>query len=218
LTGILALLNEAEERPVIVHELPVLREDYCSQQVADFAIRYLLTNRPDLVSELLLEEHGRQHDYTEAAWDILEYLEQQQVEVPKTLLGRMDLISELSRRLCRAYGRPDPLPRGHSIAQPMPGLPHLEMCEHVRRWAHVTQELVDAILQRIYDHRPDLWFAVAEEYRYLVLLDATTEFGRLIEDIASNEFPEQWNMWTMMDVRLEGVRRMYFMCGVEVPD
>jgi len=211
-------VSEGEDKYVIVHEIPVVRETYCSQQVADKAIRHVLTSKPDLVYELLMEEHGRQHDYSEAAWDILEYLEQEHVEVPTTYLGRMDLISELSRRLCRAYGRPDPLPRGHAIAQPMPPLPRLELCEHTRKYAHVTQELVDGILQRIYERRPDLWFAVAEEYRYYVLLDATTEFGRMIEEIASTEFPEQRNLWTMMDVRLEGVRRMYQMCGIEVPD
>jgi len=215
-------LSEGEDNRVVVLELPVVREDYCSQLVADNAIRYVLTNNPDLVYALLLEVRGRHHEYYEAAWAILEYLDEQQVGIPTTPLGRMDLIHELSRRLCRAYGYPEPVPIGHPLisspGQPLPPLPRMELCEHVRKWAHSTQELVDAILQRVYDRRPDLWFAVSEEYRHDILLDGTAQFGLLIEQIASTEFPEQRCLWTMMDVRLEGVRRMYHMCGMEVPE
>jgi hypothetical protein len=69
-------------------ELKVLREDFCSQEAADNAIGWVQSHRPELIDNLLMEEYGRQHSCSEAAWEI--------VEIPTTLIGGMDLI-------CRPY-------------------------------------------------------------------------------------------------------------------
>jgi hypothetical protein len=49
--------------------LKVLRETYCSQQVVDTAIGYAETHRPELIENLMEEEHWRQQAYSERGWD-----------------------------------------------------------------------------------------------------------------------------------------------------
>jgi hypothetical protein len=61
-------------------------------------------------------------------------------------------------------------------------------------------------LQTAYAGRPDLWFAVAEENRYEVYLDATDQFRALLRDIVDSEFAGEDNMWGAMDLDHEGSR------------
>lgn len=65
--------------------LRVLREDYCSQEVTDLAIGWLETHRPELVDSLMLYEHWRRQEYSEAAWEILEFLTDAKITIPTTL-------------------------------------------------------------------------------------------------------------------------------------
>src|SRR5580704_9407447 len=83
--------------------LKVLRETYCSQQVVDTAVGLVETHRPELIENLMEDEHWRQQDYSERAWDILEYLTEEKVGIPTSLIGRMDLINEFTRRGRSAY-------------------------------------------------------------------------------------------------------------------
>jgi hypothetical protein len=83
-----------------------LRETYCSQQVVDTAVGLVETHRPELIEKRMEEEHWRQQAYSERAWDILEYLTEEKVEIPISLIGRMDLINEFTRRGRSAYGLP----------------------------------------------------------------------------------------------------------------
>jgi len=200
-------------------ELRVLREDYCSQQVADNAITFLQNRSPDLVDDLMLVEHWRRQPYSNAAWAILEYFAEQHVDIPATLLGRMDLIAELTRRGRSANDLPEIEPRGRPLAagsdQPLPPLVQMELSGHTKEFRHVTQEAADRILQTAYERRPDLWFAVAEENRHDVLLDATDQFRALLRQIVDSEFTGENNMWVAMDLYHEGLLRIYRMCGIE---
>jgi hypothetical protein len=92
-------------------QLKVLRETYCSQQVLDSAIGWVDAHRPELIENLMPDEHWHQQDYSERAWDILEYLTEEKVEIPTSLNGRMDLINEITRRGRSACGLPDIPPR-----------------------------------------------------------------------------------------------------------
>lgn len=179
--------------------LKVLREDYCSQEVTDLAIGWLETHRPDLIENLMLYEHWRQQDYREAAWDILEFLTEQKIPIPTTLIGRMDLVAELTRRGRSAAGLPEIAPSGKPLAagpdEPLPSLADLEICERSKQKDHLTQEMADRVLRIAYDRRPDLWIAAAEEHRYEVLLDATDEFHALLREIVNAEYPGRDNMW-----------------------
>ena len=97
-------------------DLKVIREDYCSQKVVDNALGFLEALSPDLIQKLMLEEHWRRQPYSNAAWAVLEYLSEQHVEIPSTLLGRMDLIAELTRRGRSAEGLPEIEPRGRPLS------------------------------------------------------------------------------------------------------
>lgn len=181
-------------RNVVVIPLPrlkVLREDYCSQEVTDLAIGWLETHRPDLIENLMLYEHWRQQDYREAACDILEFLTEQKIPIPTTLMGRMDLVAELTRRGRSAAGLPEIAPSGKPLAagpdEPLPSLADLEICERSKQKDNLTQEMADRVLPIAYDRRPDLWIAAAEEHRYEVLLDATDEFHALLREIVNAE-------------------------------
>ncbi len=208
-------------RKVVVMPLPrlkVLREDYCSQAVTDLAISWVEAHRPELIENLMLHEHWRQQDYSEAAWDILEYLTEAKVAIPTTLIGRMDLIAELTRRGRSAAGLPEIAPSGQPLAsrpdQPLPPLVDLEICDHTKERNHVSQEMADRVLRIAYDKRPDLWLAVAEEQRHEVLLDATDQFRALLRKIVNAEYPGQDNMWAAIYLYDEGILRIHRMCGL----
>jgi hypothetical protein len=74
--------------------LKVLQDTYCSQQVVDTAVGLVETHRPELIEKLMEEEHWRQQAYSERAWDVIEYLTEEKVEVLTSLIGRMDLIND----------------------------------------------------------------------------------------------------------------------------
>ena len=65
-----------------------------------------------------------------------------------------------------------------------------------------------------YAKRPDLWLAVAEEYRYEVLLDATDQFRALVREIVDAEYPDENNMWSAMYLYDEGILRIYRLSGI----
>jgi hypothetical protein len=199
-------------------QLKVLRETYCSQQVLDTAIGWVETHRSELIENLMRDEHWRQQDYSERAWDILEYLTEEKVEIPTSLIGRMDLIHEITRRGRSAYGKPEIPPSGKPLAsgpdQPLPPLAHLEICEHTKKFNHVTQEMADRVLGIAYEKRPDLWLAFAEEHRHEVLLDATVQMRSLLREVVDAEYPDQNNMWAAMYLYDEAILRIFHMCGV----
>jgi hypothetical protein len=162
--------------------LKILRETYCSQQVVDTALDSVEVHRPELIEKLMEEEHWRQQAYSERAWDIIEYLTEEKVEIPTSLIGRMDLINEFTRRGRSAYGRPEIPPKGKPPVsgpdQPLPPLVKLDINERTRK--HIMQEVADSVLQTAYERRPDLWLAFSEEHRHEVLLDATVQFRVLL--------------------------------------
>jgi hypothetical protein len=196
--------------------LIALRETYCTQQVLDTAVGWVEAHRPELIKNLMVREHGRQQDYSERAWDILEYLTEQKVDIPTSLIGRMDLINEFTRRGRCAYGRPEIPPKGTPLApgpdQPLPPLVKLEINERTRK--RITKEVADSVLQIAYDRRPDLWLAFSEEHRHEVLLDATVQFRVLLRQVLDDERPGESNMWPEMDLYHEALGRILRMCGV----
>jgi hypothetical protein len=120
--------------------LKILRETYLNRQVVDTAVDLVETHRPELIEKLMEEEHWRLQAYSERAWDILEYLTEEKVEIPISLIGRMDLINEFTRRDRSAYGRPEIPPKGTPLApgpdQPLPPLVKLEINERTRKHNH----------------------------------------------------------------------------------
>jgi hypothetical protein len=164
------------------------------------------------------DEHWRQQDYSERAWEILEYLTEEKVEIRTSLIGRMDLINEFTRRGRSAAGLPEIPPSGKLLASgpdhPLPPLAHLEICEQTKKFNHVTQEMADRVLGIAYEKRPDLWLAFAEELRHEVLLDATDQMRSLLREVVDAEYPDQNNMWAAMYLYDESILRCFRMCGV----
>jgi hypothetical protein len=174
---------------------------------------------PSLIENLMRDEHWRQQDYSERSWDILEYLTEEKVEIPTSLIGRMDLINEITRRCRSAYGLSEIPPSGQPLAsgvpdQPLPPLAHLEISEHTKKFNHVTQEMADHVLGIAYEKRQDLWLAFAEEQRYEVRLDATVQMRSLLREVVDAESPDQNNMWAAMYLYDEPILRIFHMCGI----
>jgi hypothetical protein len=95
-------------------DLPVLRDTHCPQSVVDQATRFLVAQHPDLLQQMLLEDFtGTDSDRSDAAWHLLEGLlpVAGEMGIPTSMLGRLDLVCEISRRLRSAYGRTDRRPR-----------------------------------------------------------------------------------------------------------
>ena len=156
-------------RNVVVMPLPrlkVLREDYCSQEVTDLAIGWLETHRPDLIENLMLYEHWRQQDYREAAWDILEFLTEQKIPIPTTLIGRMDLVAELTRRGRSAAGLPEIAPSGKPLAarpdEPLPSLADLEDLRAFEAEDHLYAEWPTRCCKSPMTGVPTYWITAAE--------------------------------------------------------
>ncbi len=152
--------------------LKVIRETYCSQEMTDSCIDYLVKNYPQRVLALLDEEKvNREVLYYKIASNIAYILKDEvgkSIDVPQTHLGLIDLVYELSRRLRRAYDLPEILPQGKPIA-PTPDGPFPELIKieigPVQKKLGITQEVADRLLGRIYEQRPDLWYAMAEGAR-----------------------------------------------------
>jgi hypothetical protein len=59
--------------------------------------------------------------------------------------------------------------------------------------------------------RPQLWYAVAEEYRHDILLYSVGE----LRVIAHKELGPV-DYWTESDLFLEAIRRIYVICGLDL--
>lgn len=169
-------------------DLPVRRETFCTQGVVDQATHYLVRQHPELMKRMRLEDFaGTDTDLSDAAWGLLEALDANAAEiglaVPINPVGRLDLACEISRRLRSAYGRRDRKARGKPLAETadqLPPLCSLQLDERPKR--RLTQEQVDILLQASYAAHPELWFAVAEEYRIDLRLDANSRFRSVLRD------------------------------------
>ena len=204
--------------PPLPH-LPVLRGTWCPQADTDRAIDFLQANNPELIAEMLVEEGAsRSSDYFNVAFEVLDYLSEAGQPVPATLLGKLDLAYELSRRIRKANGLSEFRLRGTQAGEgpdkPAP-LPSLAVSEGATKRGNVTQELADKILKLSYDQRPDLWFAASEEYRHDICIYATDELRETLRKIVDDAFGPTRNNWTAGEIFIEAVRRIYKMCGID---
>jgi hypothetical protein len=173
-------------------------------------------HRSELIEKLMEEEHWRQQAYSERAWDIIEYLTEEKVEIPTSLIGRTDLINEFNRQGRNAAGLPEISPKGKPLAswpdQPLPPLIKLDIDEGTKK--RITQEMADRALQITFERRPDLWLAFPEEHHHEVLLDATVQFRVLLRQVLDEQRPGENNMWPEMDLYHEALGRIFRMCGI----
>lgn len=213
-------IEKQRDKPVQpLPHLPVARDAWCPQADADRAIDFLQANNPELIAEILLEEGAsRSSEYFNVSYEALDYLSEAGQPVPATLLGKLDLAYELSRRIRKANGMSDLKLRGTQAGQgpdkPAP-LPSLAISDGAAKRGNVTQELADRILKLSYDQRPDLWFAASEEYRHDICIYATDELRETLRKIVDAEFGPTKTNWTAGEIYIEAVRRIYKMCGID---
>ena len=196
-------MTETAKNPSgVLSPLPKLlprRTTFCNRHVMDACVAYLERNRQDLLHRLLHEEGvHHSHEYYELAWEILDELQAANFAVPEEPVGRLDLAIEISRRLRAANGMSEFPVRGHPLsADPavLPPLLSLPIDEGTQRRGELTQEQVDRILAQTYKERPDLWFALAEEYRNDLLMSATADFLNVLYQIVATEFEEKQRPW-----------------------
>jgi hypothetical protein len=168
-------------------ELSVVRDTYCSQATVDKIAHYFQAQRQDLLIQVLEEERlQRIAAHYEAYGKIVNYLKNDasnEIEVPQTDLGMIDLIYELSRRIRVAYELPDIMVTGKPLAPspdgPFPPLVDLEM-DFINEKRGATQRMVDTVLNILYQRRPNLWFIAGEAARRDVGL-----YNRELSDLVS---------------------------------
>lgn len=152
--------------------LPVRRETYCSQRMADQIIGLVEQRRPDLLGRVLQAEwEVRPGTYQRAMGALTAWVEKEaskEVTVPQTFMGWVDLASEVSRRIRKAHDLPDLEDQGKPLAPglegPFPPLIDLDISPHTEKQG-VTQEMVDRVLRILYQERADLCFVLADEAR-----------------------------------------------------
>jgi Sel1 repeat-containing protein len=198
----LAALRRYIEQPVLpLPELPVLRTSHCSQEMTDSLIRFVEENNPELLRKVRSEEswYGEYKYPGEDMWyryDILEYVDRHagHIGVPRTRMGRYDLVSELVRRMRRAHGLPDRKPRGKPLADSMDGPfpPLLELAvPQSAVTSGITQSFADEALQMAYRKRPDLWWALAEARNTDIDVGQHRDFEAFLTQIVETEFADR---------------------------
>ncbi len=212
--------RENAEADLPLPRLTPLRETWCSQQQVDAACDFLSRQKPEMIRQFVQHEDAeRLSEYFDFAYEILDTLAEGGVDVPPTQLGKIDLMCELSRRICQAYGLPEFPPRGQPLAagpdQPLPPLAKLNIDPGGASRGNFTQEMADSVLAKAYADRPDLWYLLAEEHRHDMRLFAGDEMRALLGRDAQQSFPDKWNDWTPNELFIEALRRIDKMCGID---
>lgn len=153
-------------------ELPVLRSTYFGQEETDKALRYLWEKKPELVRKQAEQEPSNfDQAYIMQLAHIVDFLRNEasnEIDIPKTNLGMLDLLFELSRRLRRALDiKPWEL-RGcplmdtpNDLAPDLPSL-QIKTSNGGENYHGVTQEMVDRIISGAYKDAPELFYQTAE--------------------------------------------------------
>lgn len=208
-------------------ELPVIRDTYCSQDMADKAISYLWEKKSDLLLKMMNAEKREfiQYDYTRYIPDylgqVIRFLRKeasQDIALPETDLGMMDLSFELSRRLRKARGLPEykipgrPLAAGPEGPFP-PELPHLPILDKVP--LNLNQEQIDSIIDRAYKQRPDLFWELVEYMRRGLIHggSAHNELTFLFKDFLPDSV-ESSDLNSLYKITGEAYKRLGKLCDI----
>lgn len=191
--------------------LPVLREDFCSQEMVDEITKYLEKEQMDNLLRLWAEEDTIRISvyYTRLDEAIVGPVQDEAsklIDVPTTLIGMVDLCYEISRRLRKAYNLPDVSPIGNSITPsieaPYPELPNLQILESTVGRG-LKQKQIDTILQESYLENPHDWYALAEAIRHNMLINILNVKFR--EDFLNRSIKHQVNLMQPSSIPLNGM-------------
>lgn len=151
---------------------PVLREQYCNQKMTDTALEYLWLKRPDRVRiQGALEPKNYDSVYVMELAVIVDFFRKEainEIAIPETRLGMLDLLFELSRRLRLALDIPEWELRGRPLAEtpdaPLPPLPVIPIAVTKGRsdYFGLTQAIADRVIEIAYKKAPHLFFERVE--------------------------------------------------------
>lgn len=194
--------NQQTELPPLI-DLPVYRGTYMSQERTDELCRILWTKHPDLIATLFQIEKAGTEDRTKFAKTntfVVEFLRNEEkaghVE-PISMIGMVDLLYELNRRVRKALGLNDVPVYGKAIspdpAGPFPPLVHKPILE-INGKSHrgMTQETADRLAQNLYDimarEHPEALYAYIEMWRRCLRSgEADWVIAQVARDITENE-------------------------------
>lgn len=205
-------------------ELKILRTTYCSQDMADNAIKFIQWKNPDLLNQMsVLEKTPRNHNFFQAVEKIVLFLKESdegQLEIPSSILGMLDLMHELSRRIRKAHDLPEIELRGCSLIErlgvSLPPMPNTKLQDSSIQ-SGLTQEDADKVLQYMYKSKPELFFYLAEEMRHQMALAETEGTFRLfLKDTLDRDLSVSLPFLARGCLLMEARCRLRKMCEISI--
>jgi hypothetical protein len=92
----------------------------------------------------------------------------------------------------------------------LPRLAPLEICEHTKKFNHVTQEMADRMLGIAYERRRTSGSLLPRN----IVLHAAVQMRSLLREVVDAEYPDQNNMWAAMYLYDGAILRIFHICGV----
>ncbi len=163
--------SNPENTPPALPALPVLRSNYCTQEMTNEAISFLQRRQPDLIATLASQQRrgrGGNSMYYRSLNDVENYLTYEaskEIQITQTALGMVDLLFELSRRIAAACDLQEVQLVGKSLAEgPDSPLVPLAGRSDLPESLGVTPDLADHIVRLVYEQSPRLFYELGEQY------------------------------------------------------
>lgn len=216
-------------------ELPVVREDFCSQDMTDNIIAYFAKQRPDLIEELYEKCLGLSGDYFTSFSKVAEFAHSEAskvMDVPQDPRGYIDLTFELCRRLRTNMEIPPFEVVGNPIAPDISG-PFMPLAAKEARIYTLelgfTQAGLNELLEQYYKDKPDYWYLTGEGLRraqgvYIPKISPSThdatetylrELNMYLDEIARRQIKAKKNDWQLAHtLKIEATDRLRIMCNI----
>jgi hypothetical protein len=165
--------NNEELKIEPLPDLPVTREDYCSQKMTDDILHYLEENFIENLQSIRDVDQGAMNGVVIANYgDAMRVVREEigkVMPVPDCDLGYIDLCFELVRRFRAAHGMYVPVVQGKPLAPSPrgpfpPALKPVPISDYAKRNG-LTQNLVDLMVNEYYENYPERCYICAEAYR-----------------------------------------------------
>jgi len=214
--------GEAKSKIKSLPHLPVLRDDFCPQEIADKVIDELVTNYPDNLEQLSWYLPGPGAAMN-VELDKVMYKVRSQIREKFNMSGNpmlyVYLACEIWRRMRKAYGYSEEIEvKGVPLAPtphgPFPELVTREISDELKK-SGFTQDLVDQILRKYYEDYPELWYANGEAFRrsigvYLQVPEKNEYFKKIVPSGSFREI----NLSDISNLERDAAWRIIEMCQI----
>lgn len=205
-------------------KLPVIRDEYCSQEMADNIIDYLVNQFPKRIEKIIEDELPSRTGihygaYSDAIGCVTEAIEKG-LFPNLTKLGYIDLAYELSRRVRKACNLPSIPILGHPLADtpngPFPKL--IESSKKDQCLDDINQENIEEVLTKSYELDSNIWYLYSESIRRDVGLYFPSF---LLQSSIKAASQKVFGAKSMKQVHENGLYReasfrCYMMCGISI--